>query len=219
MAVGDNGTILTSNEGTSWLRRVVSTTNWLYRVRWLNDTLIAVGQNGTILTSTDGNNWIPRQSGTSWWLNDAAFVDDTWFAIGLKGTVLTSTNLSQWTDRGTITKKPLYAAATDSMQLVVVGVEGVVIRSQVVPDLTPVNFLNYDRVATNGLPVAYNVFLFGGKTDQRFTLDRTTNIVESTWTTGEELEIFDGAGALFYVETVTSTNLPPVEFYRTLLSE
>jgi hypothetical protein len=218
IATGDNGVILVSSNGFTWTRRVVSTTNWLYRVRWLNGALIVVGQNGTIVTSTDGVNWTFRNSGTTWWLNDAAFIEDTWFAIGTKGTVLTSTNLSQWTERGTSTRKALYAAATDSGQLVMVGVEGVAIRCPVVPDLTPITFLDYDRVTTNGPSPAYNVFLFGGQPDQRFTLDRSTNVVGASWTTGASLEIFDGAGTLFYVETVTGTNLPPVEFYRAPLT-
>jgi hypothetical protein len=99
-----------------------------------------------------------------------------------------------------------------------VGVEGSILRSPVVADLTPVSVLNYDRITTNGPSPAYNVFLFGGQTDQQFTLDRITNLTESAWVPGPELEIFDGSGTLYYVETVTGTNLPHVEFYRTLLT-
>jgi len=218
VATGDNGTILTSPDGITWTRRIVSTTNWLYRVRWLNGTLVTLGQNGVLLTSVNGTSWTTRNSGTALWLNDAAFVDDTWFAIGLKGTVITSTNLTQWTQRGTITKKHLYAAATDSAQLVMVGVEGVAIRCPVVPDLTPVSFLGYERVKTNGSP-AYNLFLFGGSADQQFTLDRATSLSDANWTTSANLEIFDGAGTLYYVETVAGTNLPPREWYRTKLKQ
>ena len=216
VAVGDNGTILTSGDGVKWTTRNYPTSNWLYRVRWLNDTLVVVGQNGMILTSTNGVNWVARTSGTTWWLNDATFIEDTWFVIGLKGTVLTSTNLSHWVNRGTLTKKPLYGAATDAKQLVLVGVEGVALRSQVMPDPTPVSFLDYGRVNTNG--VAYNIYLFGGETDQRFTLDRVTNLVSTAWTAGQTLEIFDGAGTLYYVETISGTNIPPIEFYRTTLT-
>ena len=218
VASGDNGTLLTSSNGIVWMKRATGTTNWLYRVRWLNQTLLAVGQNGTILTSTNGSNWTARTSGMANWLTDAAFIEDTWFAVGLGGTVLTSSNLVNWTSRGTITKKPLYAAATDSNQLVIVGVEGVILRSQVVPDTTPISILGYSRVATNAPGPAYNVFLFGGKPDQRFTLDRATNLVATPWTTGQQLEIFDGSGTLYYLETLTGTNFPPLEFYRATLT-
>lgn len=215
IAGGDNGTLVTTPDGLDWKKINLNTTNWLYRVRWLNQTLIAVGQKGTILTSADGVTWSNRTSGITAWLNDVAFVGDAWFAIGVNGTVLTSTNLVNWTSRGTLTKKALYGAATDSKQLVLVGVEGVILRSQVVPDLTPVTFLDYTRIATNN--AAYNIFLFGGKPDQRFTLNRTTNVVSSTWTSGTPLEIFDGSGTLYYLETITGTNIPPSEFYRTTL--
>jgi len=217
-ASGDNGTLLTSADGIFWTKRASGTTNWLYRIRWLNKTLLAVGQNGTILTSTNGSNWTARTSGTANWLTDAAFVGDTWFAVGLSGTVLSSSNLVTWTSRGTITKKPLYAAATDSDQLVVVGVEGVILRSQVVPDATPISILDYSRVATNDPGPVYNIFLFGGKTDQRFTLDRATNVVATPWTTGQQLEIFDGSGTLYFLETLTGTNFPSLEFYRATLT-
>jgi hypothetical protein len=217
VAVGDNGTILTSSNGVSWSRRTVSTTNWLYRVRWLNGALVVVGQNGALWTSADGLNWTSRNSGTMWWLNDATFIQDTWFTMGVKGTVLTSSNLATWTPRGTITKKALYGAATDSQQLVMVGVEGLIVRSQVVPLTSPVSFLGYSRVVTNGPSPAYNIFLFGGKPDQQFSLNRVTNVVGSAWITGPELEIFDGSGTLYYVETISGTNIPPIEFYRTTL--
>jgi hypothetical protein len=217
VAVGDNGTLLVSTNGGVWSRRIVNTTNWLYRVRWLNGTLVVVGQNGALLTSTDAITWTSRNSGTANWLNDATFVQDTWFAIGVKGTVQTSTNLSTWTARGTITKKALYGAATDSKQLITVGVEGLIIRSQVVPLDSPVSFLDYARV-TGGQTLAYNVFLFGGYPDQRFTLNRVTNLVSSQWIIGPQLEIFDGSGTLYYVETISGTNIPPKEFYRTALA-
>jgi hypothetical protein len=213
---GDNGTIVVSADGILWTKRVANTTNWLYRVRWLNDTLIAVGQKGTIMTSIDGLTWSNRVSGTSNWLTDIAFIADTWFAVGLSGTVISSSNLVNWVHRGTLTKKPLDAAATAAGQLIVVGVEGVVLRSQVVADLTPVSFLGYGRVSTS--TNIYNIFLFGGKPDQRFTLDRTTNLVESAWTTGPALEIFDGSGTLYYIETLTGTNIPPIEYYRARLT-
>jgi hypothetical protein len=219
VAVGDNGTIVASADGVSWSRRTAITTNWIYRVRWLNDVLVAVGQNGTILTSTDSLTWTNRSSGTTAWLTDIAFIADTWFVIGTGGTVLTSSNLANWVDQGALTKKPLYGAATHDGQLVAVGVEGVILRSQVVPDLTPVSILGYSRVTTNGPSPAYNVFLFGGEPDQIFSLERATNVVASSWTNSAELEIFNGSGTLFYVETISGTNIPPVEFYRTSLTE
>jgi hypothetical protein len=218
VASGDNGTIITSPDAVSWSKHSPLTSQWLYRVRWLNGVLLAVGQNGTIFSSTNGTSWTSRASGTTNWLTDVVFIEDTWFAIGFNGTVLTSSNLVNWVNRGTATKKPLYAAATDEGQMILVGAEGVILRSQVVPDLTPISFLDYARVYTNGSSTAYNLFLLGGKPDQQLTLDRTTNVTALEWTAGPQLEIFDGSGTLYYLETIFGTNIPPFEFYRPRLT-
>jgi len=218
VATGDDGALITSPDGVTWTLRTTGTTNWLYRVRYLNGSLITVGQNGVLLTSTNGTNWIARSSGTTKWLNDAAFIQDTWFVIGTGGTVLTSSNLVNWASQGTITKKSLYAAATDSQQLVLSGVEGVILRSPVVTDLTPITVLSYARVTlSTNPPVVQNLYLFGGKADQRFTLDYQTNVSGGAWISNAALEIFDGAGTLYYVETVTGTNQNAQEFYRATL--
>jgi hypothetical protein len=215
VATGDDGTIITSPDGLTWSARSVSTTNWLYRVRYLNGFLIALGENGVLLTSTNATNWTSRSTLTSKWLNDVTYLDGTYFVVGTSGTVLTSSNLVNWANVGTLTKKALYGAATDSKQLITVGVEGAILRSQVVPHLTPVSILDYDRVLTTNL--AQNVFLFAGKPDQRFTLNHATGLLSTNWTIGPALEIFDGEGILYFVETIYGTNPPPQEYYRTTL--
>jgi hypothetical protein len=225
LATGDDGVIVSSRDGVLWT--LVSapnalTTNWLYRVRYLNGRLLAVGQNGTIATSTNGTNWTKFTSaatGTTNWLNDAVYLDGAYFIVGNSGTVLVSTNASNWTGIGTITRKNLYGAATDGAQLVAVGVEGVILRSPIVPDFTPMTLLDYDRlVITNqGAPITQNLYLFGGHVDQVFTVDRRAAFDTNGWVTGPGLEILDGSGTLYYLETITSTNPLPREFYRTTL--
>jgi hypothetical protein len=219
VATGDDGAIVISPDGVAWSLVPPPTTNWLYRVRYLGGKLITVGQNGTILTSSNGTSWTMPTSGTTKWLNDATFVDDTWFVVGNSGTVLTSTNAVNWFSVSAITRKNLYAAATDSRQLVAVGIEGVILRSQVLPNTNAVRILSYDHVSADGPlgKVLQNVFLFGGRTDQRFTLDYRANFETNAWATGPQLEFFDGSGTLFYLETLTTTNPPPREFYRATL--
>lgn len=219
VATGDDGVIVTSANGLIWSPVSPSTTNWLYRVRYLGGRLIAVGQNGTILTSLSGSSWTKQTSGTTKWLNDVAFVDDTWFVLGNSGTVLTSTNAVNWFNFGTLTRKHLYAAATDSRQLVTVGIEGIILRNQVVPNTNAVRILSYDHVSTNGGfdKTMQNIFLLGGRTDQQLTLDYRAGFETNAWVTGPQLEFFDGSGTLFYLETLTTTNPPPREFYRATL--
>ena len=205
VAVGRGGTILTSPDGVMWTARVSSTTNWLYRARFLGGQLIVVGQNGTVLTSADGVSWTKRTTPTTRWLNDVTLLADTYFAVGTQGALLASSNAVDWIYLGTITEKSLYGMACHGGQLVAAGVEGAIVRSQVIPDLMPVRFLNFS-VRTN-----YNAYLIAGRPDQRFTLDRGTAL--TNWTTGPLFEFLDSSGTLLLLEP-TGTNRPPTEFYR-----
>lgn len=202
---GNEGTILTSPNGTNWTKRASGTTNWLYRLRCANGRLLGVGENGTMLASADGTNWAKISIGVTNWLNDAAMVSNTCYVVGNQGVVLTSTNFLNWTNIGTITAKSLEGAATQNGQLVVVGFEGTILRSQVVPVLTPVNFVSY---AQSG---GYNLFSVAGVVDQQFTLDSSTNLVN--WTTGPLLDLIYGDGSLIFYESLPA-NPPPAQFYR-----
>jgi hypothetical protein len=208
VVTGNAGTILTSPDGTNWASRVSGTTNWLYRLRCVNGRLLAVGENGTMLSSTNGTNWTSIHSGVTNWLNDAVMIGSTCFVVGDQGIVLASTNFINWTNAGTITTKSLDGAATQNGQLVVVGFEGSILRSQVVPDLTPVNFVSYGQ--TGG----YNVFSVAGVVGQQFTLDSSSNLLN--WATGPKLELIYGDGTLIFYQSLPP--MPPTnQFYRCTL--
>ena len=209
VVVGDQGTILTSGNGVSWTKRTSATTNWLYRVRCLGGKLVAVGENGVILVSSNGINWASMTSGVTSWLNDVEMVTNTFYIVGTQGTLLASTNLTNWVSSEANTLKSLYAAATQNGQLIAVGIEGVIIRNQIVPILTPANFLSYSRTGS------VNVFLVGGDTDQSFRLDSSTNL--TAWTTnGPVLDILDSSGTILFFQD-TGSKAPPQQFYRTTL--
>lgn len=203
VATGDNGTILTSSDGTNWTLRTSGATNWLYRVHHLNGVLLAVGENGTMRTSTDGFKWTVIPSGTSEWLTDAAFCDGAWYVVGTGGTVLVSTNLATWTSVGTLTRKSLFGLAASPSQLVAVGVEGAILRAQIVPDATPISFLKFQRRGE------YNLFLFGGKPDQRFRLEQSSDLLN--WSPGQDLDFLDGTGTLILLDQRPHEAM---EFYR-----
>lgn len=208
VAVGRGGTLLASPDGSTWTNVPTGTTNWLYRVRHLNGMLMVVGQNGTILTSADGLGWVRQTSGSTRWLNDVTLLGDTYYIVGTQGEVLASTNALDWLSIGTITEKSLYGVAGHGGQLVAAGVEGAIVRSQVVPDQAPVKILSYSRRDQESL------YLFAGKPDQRFTLDRGTCF--TNWATGPIYEFLDGTGTLLLLESGL-TNAPNLEFYRATL--
>lgn len=51
VAVGEDGTILTSTDGVNWTERTSGTRAWINNVTYGNGTFVAVGDHGTILTS------------------------------------------------------------------------------------------------------------------------------------------------------------------------
>jgi hypothetical protein len=205
---GNKGTILSSPDGTNWTSHASGTTNWLYRLRCVDGRLLAVGENGAMLTSTDGVDWSSIDSGVTNWLNDAIMISNICYVVGNQGVVLASTNFINWTNIATITTKSLEGAATQNGQLVVVGFEGSILRSQVVPVLTPVNFVSFGQ--TGG----YNVFSVAGVVDQQFTLDSTSNLVD--WATGPKLDLFYGNGTLIFYESLPVPP-PAAQFYRCTL--
>ncbi|HUD47041.1 MAG TPA: hypothetical protein VMR33_09430 [Candidatus Baltobacteraceae bacterium] len=205
---GDEGTILTSPDGTNWTSHDSGTKNWLYRLRCVDGHLLAVGEHGTMLTSTDGTNWTSTHSGVTDWLNDAIMISNTCYVVGDQGVVLASTNFVNWTNIGTITTKSLEGAATQNGQLVVVGIEGSILRSQVLPVLTPVNFISF------GQSGGYNVFSVAGVVDQQFTLDSSTNLVD--WVTGPLQDLIYGDGTLIFYESLPAPP-PPGQTYRCTL--
>ena len=84
VAVGDNGTILTSSDGTTWTKVTATYTSdngstetpSFNDVTYGNGTFVAVNPNGIILTSTDvTSSWHPRTSGTTNDLNGVTYTE------------------------------------------------------------------------------------------------------------------------------------------------
>jgi len=105
VSVGDNGTILTSTDGTTWTSRTSGASNDLYGVTYLtgrtirNGTFVVVGDNGTILTSSDGTTWTSKTSGTTDNLTGVTYGNSTFVVVGASGTILTSSDATTWTSR------------------------------------------------------------------------------------------------------------------------
>ncbi len=98
VAVGEQGTILTSPDGTAWTARSSGfPTTWLVAVGYGAGTWTAVGENGLILTSADAITWTPRTSGTTARLNGVAYGGGRWMIVAESGELLTSTDSLAWT--------------------------------------------------------------------------------------------------------------------------
>lgn len=96
VAVGDNGTILSSPDGATWTVEPSGTTEALRDVIFVGGEFVVSGNNGTILTSPDGSNWIARSPGTSAFLSGLAFGVNRYVAVGGSGTIVTSLDAITW---------------------------------------------------------------------------------------------------------------------------
>lgn len=135
VAVGDNGTILTSVEGITWTTRTSDTANHLYGVAYGNGTFVAVGAGGIIRTSRDGATWTSRISGIDSNLRGVAYGGITFmekFVVVGDDTskVLTSSNGTTWTPRTLDTLgygysySAFYAATYGAGKFVILGTGG-----------------------------------------------------------------------------------------------
>src|SRR4030042_772264 len=86
VAVGVNGTILTSKDGgIAWPLQDSHTPNLttIMDVTYGNGTFVAVGTGGTIFTSTNGIEWVKRTLPVSDTLMGAIYGNNTFIAVGL----------------------------------------------------------------------------------------------------------------------------------------
>lgn len=110
VAVGADGALLSSNNGTNWVKATVSAnfTTDLLNVSWGNDLFITSGKDGVLLTApNDGATWTLRNNGIDKeWLFDSVWDNDAsrHVVIGSNGTVITSANGT--TDWATPTTPP-----------------------------------------------------------------------------------------------------------------
>jgi len=132
VVVGVNGTILTSENGTSWTSRTSGTPFTLQGVAYADGLWVAVGDKGTILTSTNGTSWTPRTSGTTNTLNTVAYANGLWVAVVFGGKILTSPDGTSWTSRASGTLSDLLGVAYGNGRWVAVGFGGRISTTRVI---------------------------------------------------------------------------------------
>lgn len=145
VAVGEFGTILTSNDSDNWTVRTFGSVNLNSVAYGGNHTFVAVGNNGRILLSTDdGATWTVQSSGVTASLRGVAHSGTVFAAVGTtennpnfpfepRTAVLTSSDGVTWTPRfleqsfnGTLN---LFDVTFGAGKFVAVGMEGHVVIS------------------------------------------------------------------------------------------
>lgn len=164
VAVGDNGTILTSaTSGTTWTAATSGTTQQLNGIVFSDSLFVAVGNAGTILTSSNGTTWTAQKSGTTQSLYavvyDAEGSQNFFVAVGASGTIITSPDGSTWTARTSGTSQDLRGVDvgyTSGLPLLgAVGAAGAIVTS---PD--GVTWTPQSSGVTANLNSVVNVFQF-----------------------------------------------------------
>ena len=119
MTVGDNGTILTSSDGTTWANTSTNKrtlryfsqpdANHLYGVIYGDGLFVTVGGDATIFTSSDGTTWTERDGLRSKWVLPQYFKAITYrkklfVLVGRNGRTLNSPDGITWKQRKSGTK-------------------------------------------------------------------------------------------------------------------
>jgi hypothetical protein len=99
ISVGEWGTILTSTDGTNWVRRESGTTDTLRDCAYGAGRYVVVGDFGTVLSSTDLVTWTWHYAGTFYSLNGITFAAGQFIAVGEQTTIVTSVDGANWTQR------------------------------------------------------------------------------------------------------------------------
>jgi len=97
VAVGGNGKILHSDDGSAWSIVPSGTNVWLVAVTYGNGRYIAVGDNGTVLSSPDGVSWTRiLETNTTARLNNIRYAQNRFVAVGEGGAVIVSDTGDKW---------------------------------------------------------------------------------------------------------------------------
>jgi hypothetical protein len=128
VAVGDNGTVLTSDDGSAWTIRPSGIATTLRAVIWADSVLYAAGDAGVMLTSRDGIAWLPVATNATADQYDVVAAGNQCVAVGT-GAALLSPNGTDWTRQSIGSLDTLTGVAWTGKTLVAVGCNSVILSS------------------------------------------------------------------------------------------
>ena len=133
VAVGESGTVLTSEDGLNWSSYSSGAKGDLNSVVWGDGQFVAVGDSGAIAESPDGINWTHQNQGGEAWLESVAWNGSLYAAVGWRdkfeseGVVLTSSDGETWSEMAMT--EGCYSIVWGDGQFVAVGSHGAVLTS------------------------------------------------------------------------------------------
>lgn len=161
VAVGRNGAIISSPDGTNWNTHSVRTTSEINDVTYGNGRFVVVGEASLLLTSTNGENWNAIQMDLGIEFSAATYGNGRFVVVGRPNFVASpkvfiSTNGLDWIDASFLTPSAnwLRAVAYGANALVATDLGGQALRST--------DFANWTVTANNLYNVEALKFLPGG---------------------------------------------------------
>jgi hypothetical protein len=128
VAVGWNGTIVTSPDGLTWTKQKSGTIGYLYSIIYANSQFIVSGD-GVFLTSPDAITWTIMNPGTGYGYLYSVTYAGQFVAVGSLGTILKSTDGSNWIIINSGTSWDLRSVTYGNRQFVAVGDSGKILTS------------------------------------------------------------------------------------------
>jgi hypothetical protein len=142
IALGTDGSILTSSDGNTWTAAPSVPSGGAAGPRMNSIAFglvsgatiyVAVGDGGSIFTSADLMTWAPAASNTTNHLYNVSFPNGTFVATGASGTLLTSTDAMTWVAQNSNTSTALrgatYGTGSAGAYYVVVGDSSTIVTS------------------------------------------------------------------------------------------
>jgi photosystem II stability/assembly factor-like uncharacterized protein len=131
VALGTDGSILTSSDGLTWTLAPDAVPSAGMNGIVFGGLYVAVGDGGKIFTSADLVTWTPATSNTVNDLYSVSFLSGGFVATGANGTLLTSPDGATWTVRDSNTANALRGAAFSAsmVRYVAVGDAGTIVTS------------------------------------------------------------------------------------------
>ncbi|MBL9115752.1 MAG: hypothetical protein JNJ83_12155 [Verrucomicrobiaceae bacterium] len=133
LAVGEQGTIITSPDGVNWTTQFTPTFQKLLNVASSGTFHVAVGENGTLLTSSslNGSNWVARTSGltTGQHINGVCWTGSQFIFVANGGLLRTSPDGITWTARTSGTAQHLNNVSWLGTTAIAVGNAGTILTS------------------------------------------------------------------------------------------
>jgi Pectate lyase superfamily protein len=216
VAVGTNGSVLTSADGVSWSNTASGVTNNLLSITYGNSKFVAVGGNGTVIYSSNATTWQSSGAVAYTTINDVVFGNGIFVLVTLQGSIFTSPDGITWTQRASGVTTSLNSITFNGSTFVAVGMSGTVAYSAdgiawsnttvSQYDLSTVRYLNSvfvavgsnSKIYTSADGISWNSSLVDAFTD--VTTNGTDIYAITSW---GDVYISSGTG-LNYLSTVTT---------------